>query len=221
MATPASLPAGFAPLDAPVCFINGKRHVLPLGRAEATLLQYLRGELFCIDATPTPRTRRRRATHSTSPHRPHKPPKKPKTKNPESGLTGTKLGCGEGGCGACTVMVSDWDPQRQRPRHRAVNACLCPLYSVVGTHVVTVEGIGNARHGLHPVQKALSESHGSQCGFCTPGFVMSMYALLRSKSEEAAAAARGKAGNGGDGGGSSSGAVTEHEIEDALAGNLW
>ena len=54
------------------------------------------------------------------------------------GLTGTKLGCGEGGCGACTVMVSSWE--QNKLQHRAINACLCPLYAVEGVHVVTVEG---------------------------------------------------------------------------------
>ncbi|KAL3701831.1 hypothetical protein R1sor_019853 [Riccia sorocarpa] len=114
------------------------------------------------------------------------------------GLTGTKLGCGEGGCGACTVMVSHFDSSQQSIVHRAVNACLAPLYSVEGMHVVTVEGIGDRRNGLHPVQEALATCHGSQCGFCTPGFVMSMYALLRS----------------------SKGAPSKAEIEEALAGNL-
>lgn len=55
------------------------------------------------------------------------------------GLTGTKLGCGEGGCGACTVMVSSWE--QKQLQHRAINACLCPLYAVEGMHVVTVEGV--------------------------------------------------------------------------------
>ncbi|KAH9302062.1 hypothetical protein KI387_013645, partial [Taxus chinensis] len=68
------------------------------------------------------------------------------------GLTGTKLGCGEGGCGACTVMVSHYDPLRRKSIHCAVNACLAPLYSVEGMHVITVEGIGNRQLGLHPVQ---------------------------------------------------------------------
>eukprot|EP00850_Spirogloea_muscicola_P006424 SM000030S11433 [mRNA] locus=s30:612063:618646:- [translate_table: standard] len=106
----------------------------------------------------------------------------------EIGLAGTKLGCGEGGCGACTVMVSHYDVADKRVVHRSVNACLAPLYSVEGMAVVTVEGIGNARDGLHPVQ----------CGFCTPGFVMSMYSLLRSSAS----------------------APTEEEIEENLAGNL-
>mmetsp|Transcript_11610 Transcript_11610/g.27586 ORF Transcript_11610/g.27586 Transcript_11610/m.27586 type:complete len:213 (-) Transcript_11610:34-672(-) len=117
----------------------------------------------------------------------------------ELGLTGTKLGCGEGGCGACTVMVSRF--HGGKILHQAVNACLAPIYSVEGCHVVTVEGIGNPRDGLHPVQEQLAKSHGSQCGFCTPGFVMSMYALLRSRGQE------GKQ-------------VTEADIETSLGGNL-
>jgi xanthine dehydrogenase/oxidase len=118
-------------------------------------------------------------------------------------------------------MISDWDRTKQRPRHRAANACLFPLYGAVGAHVVTVEGLGSARAGdrLHPVQMALSRSHGSQCGFCTPGFVMSMYALLRQKGEEARDESSGQQQQHRAAGGG--GAVTEHEIEDALAGNLW
>ena len=64
--------------------------------------------------------------------------------------------------------------------HRALNACLAPLYSVESCAVTTVEGLGNVRAGLHPVQTRLANSHGSQCGFCTPGFIMSMYSLLRT-----------------------------------------
>lgn len=117
----------------------------------------------------------------------------------ENGLTGTKLGCGEGGCGACTVMLSHWEEGSSRVVHRSANACLCPLYAVDGMHVVTVEGIGNVRDGLHPVQKRLAETHGSQCGFCTPGFVMSMYSLLRSCTEP----------------------PTMEDIEECISGNLW
>ncbi|GIL49662.1 hypothetical protein Vafri_5944 [Volvox africanus] len=140
----------------PICYINGKRYVLPDGRGEATLLQFLR----------------------------------------EIGLTGTKLGCGEGGCGACTVMLSHWEDGHVV--HRSANACLCPLYAVEGMQVVTVEGLGNVRDGLHPVQQRLAVMHGSQCGFCTPGFVMSMYSLLRSCETP----------------------PSEEDIEDALGGNL-
>lgn len=70
----------------------------------------------------------------------------------EQGLTGTKLGCGEGGCGACTVMLSKKQGADAAVEHMSVNACLCPLYAAIGCHVVTVEGIGNPRDGLHPVQ---------------------------------------------------------------------
>ncbi|KAG5177145.1 putative xanthine dehydrogenase [Tribonema minus] len=98
-----------------------------------------------------------------------------------SGLTGTKLGCGEGGCGACTVMVSSYDHGAKTIRHAAVNACLAPICSVDTCHVTTVEGVGTLRKGLHPVQQRIAALHGSQCGFCTPGIVMALYALLRSK----------------------------------------
>ncbi|XP_059609596.1 xanthine dehydrogenase [Phlebotomus argentipes] len=95
-------------------------------------------------------------------------------------LCGTKLGCAEGGCGACTVMVSRVDRQSQLVRHLAVNACLAPLCSMHGLAVTTVEGIGSTRTRLHPVQERIAKAHGSQCGFCTPGIVMSMYATLRN-----------------------------------------
>ncbi|XP_063994923.1 xanthine dehydrogenase-like [Diachasmimorpha longicaudata] len=96
-------------------------------------------------------------------------------------LIGTKLGCAEGGCGACTVMLSRFDRQRRKILHLAINACLTPICSVHGTAITTVEGIGSTRTTLHPIQERLAKAHGSQCGFCTPGIIMSMYALLRSK----------------------------------------
>uniref|UniRef100_A0A182F4M3 Xanthine dehydrogenase n=1 Tax=Anopheles albimanus TaxID=7167 RepID=A0A182F4M3_ANOAL len=95
-------------------------------------------------------------------------------------LCGTKLGCAEGGCGACTVMVSKVDRKTGKLQHLAVNACLTPVCAVHGMAVTTVEGIGSTRTRLHPVQERIAKAHGSQCGFCTPGIVMSMYALLRS-----------------------------------------
>ncbi|XP_013187119.1 xanthine dehydrogenase [Amyelois transitella] len=94
-------------------------------------------------------------------------------------LTGTKYGCGEGGCGACTVMVSQYLRREDRIKHIAVNACLTPVCAMHGLAVTTVEGIGSTGDRLHPVQERLAKTHGSQCGFCTPGIVMSMYALLR------------------------------------------
>ncbi|KAL2265292.1 hypothetical protein VTJ83DRAFT_6392 [Remersonia thermophila] len=112
------------------------------------------------------------------------------------GLTGTKLGCGEGGCGACTVVVSQYNPTTRRIYHASVNACLAPLVSVDGKHVITVEGIGSSKRP-HPAQERIAKSHGSQCGFCTPGIVMSLYALLRNNPEP-----------------------TEHDVEEAFDGNL-
>eukprot|EP00049_Salpingoeca_infusionum_P018412 m.357132 g.357132 ORF g.357132 m.357132 type:complete len:1353 (+) comp17719_c0_seq1:77-4135(+) len=95
-------------------------------------------------------------------------------------LTGSKLACGEGGCGACTVMVSHYDVENNCIVHRSVNGCLAPICSVDGMAVTTVEGIGSIKERVHPIQQRLAECFGSQCGFCTPGIVMSMYVLLRN-----------------------------------------
>ena len=86
----------------------------------------------------------------------------------ERGLTGTKEGCNEGDCGACTVMVTDGDGVR------VLNACILFMPQLHGRAVRTVEGIGGPNGTLHPVQAAMVDKHGSQCGFCTPGFVVSM-----------------------------------------------
>ena len=110
---------------------------------------------------------------------------------------GTKEGCAEGGCGACTVMVSSYDQWSKTIQHNAVNACLAPLMSMDSMAVTTIEGIGSVKRGLHPIQKRIAELHGSQCGFCTPGFLMIIDELLKSKIK-----------------------FSENEIREALSGNL-
>lgn len=91
----------------------------------------------------------------------------------QSGHPGTKEGCGDGDCGACTVALIAEDAEG-KPQYQAVNSCLIPLGAVAGREVVTVEGIANG--ALHPVQAAMVEAGGSQCGYCTPGFIMSLFA---------------------------------------------
>jgi len=109
-------------------------------------------------------------------------------------LTGTKEGCAEGDCGACTVVVSDLADGVVR--HRAVNACILFAPMLDGRAITTVEGLG--REGaLSPVQQAMVDTHASQCGFCTPGFVMSLEAVRRA-----------------------GGPTDADSLKDALAGNL-
>ena len=102
------------------------------------------------------------------------------------GLTGTKEGCGNGNCGTCTVLV-DGAP---------VNACLMLAQEAPGHDIVTIEGLASGGE-LHPIQQALVAHGGTQCGFCTPGIIMSAKALLEANPQP-----------------------TEHEIRHAIAGNL-
>lgn len=108
--------------------------------------------------------------------------------------TGTKEGCAEGDCGACTVVMGELEDGRVR--FRAVNACILFAPMLDGKALFTVESLGREGH-LHPVQQAMVDHHGSQCGFCTPGFVMSLYAVQRE-----------------------GGSTTIGALKDALAGNL-
>ncbi len=98
-----------------------------------------------------------------------------------SGLVGTKLTCGEGGCGACTVLLSHRNSAGEL-EHRSVNSCLVPLCAVDGMQVTTVEGLGTSDN-MHPVQERMAVYGGSQCGGCTPGFVMSIFSTLQSNPD--------------------------------------
>ena len=94
------------------------------------------------------------------------------------GRTGTKEGCAEGDCGACTVVVGELAPGGKSIAWRAINSCIRFLPTLDGKELVTVESLqARAEKQLHPVQQSMVDHHGSQCGFCTPGFVMSLFAL--------------------------------------------
>jgi len=102
-------------------------------------------------------------------------------------MTGTKEGCGRGECGACTILL-DGSP---------VNACLLPAAKLQGCEVMTIEGVSDGSGGLHPIQESFLDQGAVQCGYCTPGMIMSARALLESNPDP-----------------------TEDEIAEALAGNI-
>jgi len=102
-------------------------------------------------------------------------------------LTGTKEGCGMGECGACTVLLDG----------KTINSCIFPAIEAEGKSITTIEGIADGKGGLHPIQKAFIEHGAIQCGFCTPGMVLSAKALLDEIPKP-----------------------TEEEIRNGIAGNL-
>ena len=109
---------------------------------------------------------------------------------------GTKEGCAEGDCGACTVVLAELDKNGHDVELKAINSCIQFLPTLDGKELITVESLSDGDE-LHPVQTAMVRNHGSQCGFCTPGFVMSMYALYETSENPG-----------------------RQDIDDALSGNL-
>ena len=108
--------------------------------------------------------------------------------------TGTKEGCAEGGCGACTIVIGELE--KNNIKYKAINSCIAFLPSLEGKQLILVEDL-IFKNELHPVQKAMVNYHGSQCGFCTPGMVMSAINLLQNNKNP-----------------------SEQEIRDWLEGNI-
>ena len=94
--------------------------------------------------------------------------------------TGTKEGCAEGGCGACTVVVGEL--KKNKIIYNAINSCIAFTTSLEGKHLLIVEDLIQKNGSLHPVQSAMVNFHGSQCGFCTPGFIMSLFSMYKNKT---------------------------------------
>ncbi|XP_036344556.1 indole-3-acetaldehyde oxidase [Rhagoletis pomonella] len=115
-----------------------------------------------------------------------------------AGLPGTKFMCQEGGCGVCICVVTGKHPVTAEIRTWAVNSCLTLLSTCADWEITTTEGIGNKRDGYHPIQQRLAKMNGTQCGYCSPGFVMNMYGLLKSRGNQ----------------------ITMEEVENSFGGNI-
>ena len=109
--------------------------------------------------------------------------------------TGTKEGCAEGGCGACTVVLGEL--KNNEINYKAVNSCISLLPTLQGKQLILVEDLISKEGSLHPVQQAMVNYHGSQCGFCTPGFIMSLFSMFKKNSK-----------------------FKEDEIKESISGNL-
>ena len=111
-------------------------------------------------------------------------------------LTGSKKGCSEGDCGACTVVIGEYSPVEKKVVYKSITSCIYPVYKVYGKHIITIEGL-EENGKLNEIQKAFIENHAIQCGFCTPGMIMGMLALLLNNPKP-----------------------DEYQISKALSGNL-
>ena len=110
--------------------------------------------------------------------------------------TGTKEGCAEGGCGACTVVLGEL--KKDEINYKAINSCITFLPTLQGKQLILVEDLISKEGLLHPVQQAMVNYHGSQCGFCTPGFIMSLFSMYKANSK-----------------------FRDIDIKDSIAGNLY
>ena len=109
--------------------------------------------------------------------------------------TGTKEGCAEGGCGACTIVLGEL--KNNNIIYKSINSCITFLPTLAGKQLILVEDLVSEKNLLHPVQEAMVKYHGSQCGFCTPGFIMSLFSMFKNYSK-----------------------LKDEVIKDSIAGNL-
>lgn len=122
---------------------------------------------------------------------------------------GTKLSCGEGGCGACVVLLSKYDPEANQVENFTISSCLTLLCSVDRCSITTTEGLGNSKDGFHPIHQRMAGFHASQCGFCTPGMSVSLFsAIVNAETKPRPIPPKGFS------------KLTSSEAEKAISGNL-